>query len=372
MNQPPDNVYAFVRKWLDQQGYPLELRVGRVFAEAGWNVSHAAFYEDPETHKQREIDLYAFTSPPQLPGVGVVLAVECKTSPKKPWVAFSSQRSAAQARMAALWHVPWGVGQDAVSRFATLTAGALPTVFDMPALVAHGAASVKNGDGPDPAYAAVMSAAKAAAARAAFDNRGVLEEAWPLIEIVFPVVVLDGHLFEFFLASDGTEQLQEVEQVKLLMTDRSIGTDVLVVTITTEQGLFVLSQRLKAAAASVVEQMTEEVTRSVYNAFRARHGKKPPVDTWKRDHLLKEIPRLSDPQQRVLRHLVRLGRLSSLQAADFLLDEGVWSGGTPDSYDPKAVLLLDGIAGAGLIDLRDGFYVPSANMLSVLQEWAAS
>src|SRR3989442_788755 len=127
MNTPSPDLLAKVREWLTKQGYPLELRVGQAFAAAGWGVSHASFDEDPETHKQREIDLYVYMQGHGLPAIQFMLAIECKSSPDKPWVAFSAPRKL-RPSAAALMHVPWGAGQEALAHFAPL-AGSLPTAF---------------------------------------------------------------------------------------------------------------------------------------------------------------------------------------------------------------------------------------------------
>ena len=85
-----------LRAWLATEGYPFELRVGRAFRDAGWDVFHAHHYLDPETDKLREIDVHAAFGPyvgdEKGPGmVGIHLVCECKVSQAKPWIVFTSR-----------------------------------------------------------------------------------------------------------------------------------------------------------------------------------------------------------------------------------------------------------------------------------------
>lgn len=58
-DQNAGNLEARVRAWLARQGYPLELRVARLFAKMGWATAHAVIYNDPDTGKPCECDVVA-------------------------------------------------------------------------------------------------------------------------------------------------------------------------------------------------------------------------------------------------------------------------------------------------------------------------
>ena len=80
-----------VAKWLDGQGYPLEMLVGQAFRKAGFFVVQSDYYPDPETGKPREIDVCAHIQRDSH-GIlaGVVYTIECKLARDKPWVLFTS------------------------------------------------------------------------------------------------------------------------------------------------------------------------------------------------------------------------------------------------------------------------------------------
>jgi hypothetical protein len=80
-----------IRKWLDKEGYPLEMQVARTFREIGFEVSSSEYYLDPDEKKPREIDVIA-TLQKTISGVlfQIAYTVECKLSKDKPWVCFCS------------------------------------------------------------------------------------------------------------------------------------------------------------------------------------------------------------------------------------------------------------------------------------------
>jgi hypothetical protein len=73
-----------IKKWLSEQGFPLEMRTASEFREAGFEVTLSGLYTDQDTGKPREIDVVAL----DFDYVGVTriaFIVECKSS-KKPWL----------------------------------------------------------------------------------------------------------------------------------------------------------------------------------------------------------------------------------------------------------------------------------------------
>jgi hypothetical protein len=76
------------QQWLEGQGFPLEMRTAAEFRKVGFYAKQSGSYVDPDTEKNREIDVEAVLS--NFSGfVGVHFMVECKAT-KKPWVLLSS------------------------------------------------------------------------------------------------------------------------------------------------------------------------------------------------------------------------------------------------------------------------------------------
>ena len=91
----PNGLEGKIKAWLDNEGYPLEMRVAKSFARAGFGVIQSEYYADPRTNTQREIDLYASLQK----SVGdahwrLAIFAECKAGTSKPWVVFVSEEKA--------------------------------------------------------------------------------------------------------------------------------------------------------------------------------------------------------------------------------------------------------------------------------------
>ena len=216
-----------VAEWLRSEGYPLEMQVAAAFRKSGFQTIQSEFYDDPDTGKPREVDVHA-SMQREIAGtlVRVSFSVECKVSRDKPWVLFSTgdalladpatvaQRAATPLGQRFLYGLAW---QKAIQR--------LP-LFALPARPSYGLAQAFGG--ADRAYEAVMSAAKAAAV-------SVREDAnWHrLCEIVFPLVVLDGRLFEAFLAEDGLARTLETSSGTLVWRQQIVGMPHTIVAIIT-------------------------------------------------------------------------------------------------------------------------------------------
>ncbi len=91
-----------IHEWLALQGYPLEMYISKSFTRAGFRVIPSNYFHDTESGDSRELDVWATIQE----SVGEVLfrisfAIECKSTPGKPWVLFTSRhRMADPARIA--------------------------------------------------------------------------------------------------------------------------------------------------------------------------------------------------------------------------------------------------------------------------------
>lgn len=208
-----------VLKWLREEGYPLELRVGELLRNARWLVEHAHWYEDPSTGKARELDLVARRGTSTADHSSVLtfsLAVECKTS-SSAWVVFTSPLNLGAALRIGRAVDEFSNDALAVARKYKIPA---PRVFGLAGNMGHGIAKAHSGHSkgdPTGPYAALLGAATAAR------QLGKESERWWQTEpgnyqahVVAPVVVLDGPLFEYSI-SDGEEQLREVQSSRVVL-----------------------------------------------------------------------------------------------------------------------------------------------------------
>jgi hypothetical protein len=254
------NEVSKLRAWLNSHGAGLEFAVGRTLRESGWTTRHGGYFVDVETSKTRDLDVHAsiYEGHPDHGVVSVVLAVECKRSRDKPWVAFTSS----EHQVASTYEYALAPGhQSQVALLYAIKEG-LPTpdVMKRPIRIAHGLTTAHTnagGSAPTDAYAAVRGAISAAAAltsrREEFQKN--LASTYGIIDLVLPVVVLDGHLFEMYIDDAGAEVIMACNVVRLVMPDPMIQNGTVVCTITTLDGLQVTAASLAADARTMASRI---------------------------------------------------------------------------------------------------------------------
>ena len=228
-----------VRAWLANEGYPFELRVGRAFRDAGWDVFPAHHYVDVETDKLREIDVHAAFGP-YVGGakdggmVSVHLVCECKVSQGKPWVVFTSQHHHGDPGFSA--HQTVGeASRRALDRGILDTQGKLRNLI-AGQRIGHAVTKVfaesRAGDPVGP-FAAILSAISAATAltNEHYSTRTRQSGGW--LSVYLPIVVLSGQLFEYYLDDSGNEVLLECERAHIMAYPRASDQSPVLVQIVT-------------------------------------------------------------------------------------------------------------------------------------------
>lgn len=210
-----------VRKWLDTQGYPLEMKVARSFQNAGFRVASSEYYLDPDEKKPREIDLIA-SMDTMIAGktFQLAFAVECKSSKGSPWVCFQGDSSKQQrdssigfiARQATIQ------GRDLLMEVSCNPDITTNRLFELPESHAYGVTNaLKNKI--DLPYQAILGAQKAANALIShYDKIQTLPNPVHTVCIAFPLVVADTSIFRCVLGHDGSIELKEVPSRIILRT----------------------------------------------------------------------------------------------------------------------------------------------------------
>lgn len=215
-----------VRKWLESEGYSLEMQAASAFRAAGFEVRQSTYYTDPETKKPREIDVEAIEH--NLRGfIDVRLFVECKSG-NKPWVLLCSPDTLS--------------GYNRVFAFAAMSSGAkevfnsiekfeelldkYPWLKKEGVIAAYSLRQAFNKD-VDTAYAAAMSVAKACQYHIVAADR----TAYGALYVAFPIIVIDTPLIRCSLDAAGQVELQEVEQGEFLFTGHPVRTCIRIVTL---------------------------------------------------------------------------------------------------------------------------------------------
>jgi len=215
-----DKLSDKVKAWIQSQGFPLEMQVANAFLKAGFRAVQADYYTDPDTKTSREIDVVA--SAQSVYGKHVIrlnIVVECKVSKDKPWILLTSPLARLHPRAQVAQQAANRTGRKLLMRAAKLEAYQQLPLFRFPERPAYGVLQAFS-SGNDIAYAASMSAAKAAASLIAErDTQGEFVFA----EIVIPTVVIDGRLFDCHLDESGGLSIEEVEEGTLVWRNPIVG-----------------------------------------------------------------------------------------------------------------------------------------------------
>ena len=199
-----------LKAWLDKQGYPTEFQVANVCQRHGFRVFQGSYVSGTETANPREIDVIA-TRDHNLRDhlIRVEQIIECKWSKDKPWVVLTSSHG----QMASGACIAQTIGNLLGSTLLWLLAGdedlhkmGLFCTPERPGFGGRQAFTEKN----DLVYSAMQSVTDAAiSSMAKYDRQarpaGVMPEN---VVIGFPVIVIQGELFEAFFDRKAASQRQ--------------------------------------------------------------------------------------------------------------------------------------------------------------------
>ncbi len=207
-----------VEAWIKSEGFALEMRVAKMFQASCAVVDQSQYYMDPTTDKMREIDVVARHI--ALIGgamVEFIFVVECKSSKDKPWVLFTHEGPRSfNVTLATHNRLATTLGDVLLLELSTLNAVQVNFLFRQPTRIAHGVTCAFQNN-KDVAYAAVQGALSAATSvvdHSEQPKQGLSERK--AIQIVWPVVVVDGLLFESYLTDQGKVVVGEVDLGALL------------------------------------------------------------------------------------------------------------------------------------------------------------
>ncbi|HYX71478.1 MAG TPA: hypothetical protein VE732_01800 [Nitrososphaera sp.] len=200
------DLQARLKEWLMTQGYPLEMRTAQIFHRRGWFFHHSRYYKDPIMGKEREIDLIAFyDDPARTNRIHGHFVIECKWTPKKPWVLFTAAR-----------HSLNSIGHFSSTPMTRTAAQAVKDLdpkdileFPLFSGVEEGYSIVQafsNSVAVDAAYSAVQSAVSAADY---FAHR--MSEKTKHRIIYVPTIILDGELFRCSLTNEGGVLVEQAD-----------------------------------------------------------------------------------------------------------------------------------------------------------------
>jgi hypothetical protein len=203
---------------LEETGYPVELRVGNIFASCGFNnLEHNRYYIDEDEQKGREIDICAYTNVSS-PGLSVGLGLICEVtkSPKYPWVIFSTERQVLEGEGWLRLHFSEGQLGSTLLPFDEIESKATTKQFARIGRSYH--ECFKSPNAKSSIFEALITASKAAEYWLKREIEFSKEETGRNIKhrsitFVDPLIVLDGALYEAYLDEDSQIKVDEVTHI---------------------------------------------------------------------------------------------------------------------------------------------------------------
>lgn len=201
-------------KWLNDQGYPLEMRVAAMARKhTSFDIRQGWHYKDPESTNSREIDIVCTSSDSR--GIAEInFVIECKAT-KKPWVIFSSNDAASSYHRLSSFGLFSKEARTAVSKqlFSSdldkndyKQAKSIPWLWK-DGLIGYAISQAFEGN-KDVPYKASLSSVKAAIWL--LSNSLWKTAKYRTYSISFPIIVTTSPLFECALDADGSPTLKEI------------------------------------------------------------------------------------------------------------------------------------------------------------------
>ena len=221
-----------VTKWLNENGYPLEMEVARTLKTAGFGVVQSEYYEDPENQTHRETDIVAYEQHGEFDNRAIfALAIECKSGKSKPWVLFT-ETGDYPATLCVSRRASSASGRAVLNALSNSEDIQSLSLFSVPERTGYGLTVSLRNSNKDWAYDALMSVCKASIGLVnKLDNVNHAS----LVPYVWPIIVINAPLFESYINEKGEIVTSQIEKGLLIWRNPVINKHTLVQIYTKEQ-----------------------------------------------------------------------------------------------------------------------------------------
>jgi len=196
-----------IREYILRSGFPSEVEIGNILRKNGWLVTNQWPYIDKESEKIRPVDVFAMKLQFLPPIISVWLLIECKKSLKHDWVFHTQEREKDfLPSLATFVDFAQKIGKiPLANKLKNLTAkGILPSslyglhFFDK--TIKIGVFNIiPSSNGKDDFYEAIKQITSAL--------ESMRETTKGAPAIVFPTIVFDGEMFEYYQENSETKIL---------------------------------------------------------------------------------------------------------------------------------------------------------------------
>lgn len=185
------------------------MQVSESLQKAGFSVSQSTYYLDPELGIAREIDIVATQG--LLAGdtfAHIKYVIECKKSRNKPWIIFTRKNEIFDWEYTE-WYCTNDEGWDYLTHAAIDgKTDKLPLNYHLRDRVEYGVTTAFT-TGEDTAYKAIQTSVRCAIS---YIEKTKSRQSLGSAEIVVPVIVIDGLLFDSYLSESGEIVVNRIEE----------------------------------------------------------------------------------------------------------------------------------------------------------------
>jgi hypothetical protein len=226
-----------IRKWLNENGYPLEMKAAQIFRNAGFSVEQSDYYLDTESEAYRELDIVAtlFGETDRV-HYSMRILVECKVCKDKPWLLFTESMDTRKSLRLTI-HPGNELGTQMAKQFKfNKELGTLPILSEQDVTGYALVESMRNSDKKDNTYAALMGLSKGLYAFSKHPQYNHVAGK-DICELFLAVTVIKGDLFQAYLDKADAIQLIKIEKGAVIWSNPVCGNRSCAINIVTDSAL---------------------------------------------------------------------------------------------------------------------------------------
>lgn len=259
-----------IAKWLNEQGFPLEMKVAKIFQENGFSVSSSIFYKDTSGGKAREIDVIAER--------GILLdhhiiftisfIVECKYSLDKPWILFRSNNNRGKKILTNYDNASY-YGAVTLLEIGNTSVCTENELFQIPEYPYYGVRRAFD-NGKDMPFTALMEVCKGLLAQKEYVDSFYSKPNTYNISLFFPLIIVDGRLYETFLDNASQLNVQEIDSGILFLNSPDLNNERFYVRIIDFGKFGDQIKLLSKAARNMMESVKDKIPKTIEIMLRDR------------------------------------------------------------------------------------------------------
>ncbi|MDR3665594.1 MAG: hypothetical protein P4L35_02010 [Ignavibacteriaceae bacterium] len=260
-------------EYLEREGFPFEMQVSQIFQKEGFSVNSSVYLEDVNSHKSREIDVICYKG--KLVNKYVIFdikfIVECKYSKLSPWIMFRADSDKSKAvKHDAMFRSATEIGKIALLEIENTASNKDNYLFEVPNNLFYGVRCItknKNNhseiDRSDVPYQAIMQVCNGVASSIKYLEEKFNNNFISRLEIYFPLIIVDGPLFECYLGETSEIIVNEIEQGIIKMEQPNLSNDKYYIRVISSKAMIKIIQNLSQSCNELLTDFDDKIPNTI-------------------------------------------------------------------------------------------------------------